>query len=274
MPTLGSANLSLVIREWTVMPIAHKRRFTTARFALYGKPLPRIEEAVRVGEAIRAAAMGCAKRLFGEGGIPRALSGHELGEDNRHGHAFWLPDPNERGEITHVVVHAPDGLGPDAIRVLTAMRTLRLGEGESLRLMLEGCGQARLFNEQTRLAGESALWRSVTPYLHPWHLKKPQMRSPEALHQAILEQLHREWHARGSGLPEIVDFCELPHVTFAGRHLRALHFRRFRRKHELVQPDRHGRLIELKFDAPVCGPLALGFGCHFGLGLFVSVPAA
>lgn len=244
---------------------------TTARFVVYGKPLPRIEDAVRIGEALRIATMGCAKQLLGEDRIPRELSGLELGRDNRHGHAFWLPDPNARGEITHLLVHAPDGLSLDAIRVLTALQTLRRDEGEPLRLMLEGCGQAQLLDRLTPLTGESIVWRSMTPYLHPWHLKKPQMRSPEALHQAILDQLRREWHARGPDQPEIVDFRELPHVPFKGRRRRALHYYRFRRKRGLSQPDGQGRLIELRFDAPVRGPLSLGFACHFGLGLFSPI---
>lgn len=244
---------------------------TTARFAVYGKPLPRVQDAVRLGEALRLAAMGRAKRLFGQDGIPGELSGHELGEGNRHGHAFWLPDPNEHGEVTHLLVHAPDGLGSDAIRVLTELRSLRRDEGEPLRLMLEGCGQAQLFGKLTALTGEATVWRSVTPYLHPWHLKKPQIRTPQALHQAILEQLRREWHARSPGLPEIVDCSELPDVDFNGRRLRALHYHRFRRKHGLRQPDTQGRLVELRFEAPVRGPLSLGFACHFGLGLFSPI---
>ena len=63
-------------------------RPTTARFALYGKPLPRIEDAVRIGEALRAVAMGQARRLLGSDNIPAELSGHDLPEGNRHGHAF------------------------------------------------------------------------------------------------------------------------------------------------------------------------------------------
>jgi len=243
-------------------------KLTTARFALYGKPLPRIEDAVRLGEALRSAAMGRAKRLFGDDRIPRELSGHQLGEGNRHGHAFWLPDPNQRGEITHMLVHAPGGLGPDAVRVLTELQALRRDEGEPLRLMLEGAGGAALFEKLTLLAGQSAVWHSVTPYLHPWHLKKPQMRSVPGLHDAILEQLRREWHARGPDRCRIVDFDEILAADFNGRRLRPLHFHRFRRKRGLTQPDPLGRLIELRFDAPVAGPLALGFGCHFGLGLF------
>lgn len=244
---------------------------TTARFALYGKPLPRIEDAVRIGELLRSAVMGCAKRLLGPGRVPRELSGHDLGADNKHAHAFWLPDPNARGEIAQLIVHAPAGLSDDSVRVLTAMETLHRKEGDALRVLLEGLGCEALFQKLTPLTGESKIWQSITPYLHPWHLKKPQMRSPEALHAAILEQLRREWKARGGDRAEIVDFKELPSVSFAGRQLRSLHFHRFRRKRDLVQPDTLGRLIELTFDAPVRGPVALGFGCHFGLGLFKAV---
>ncbi|MBI3371905.1 MAG: type I-U CRISPR-associated protein Cas5/Cas6 [Betaproteobacteria bacterium] len=242
---------------------------TTARFVLYGKPLPRIEDAVRIGEALRAAAMSRAKRLLGADALPALLSGHDLGEHNRHAHAFWLPDPNKRGEIEHVLVHAPGGLGPEAMRVLTTLQQIKRGEGEPLRLMLEGFGTASLFDRVTPLTGEGAVWRSVTPYLHPWHLKKPEMRTPEATAAAILGQLRREWHGRGTGLPEIMDIRELPSVQHGGRALRPLHFHRFRRKSGLVQPDTLGRVLELRFAQPIRGPLALGFACHFGLGLFV-----
>jgi len=241
---------------------------TTARFVLYGKPLPRIEDAVRIGEALRAAAMGCAKRVLDPDALPAILSGHDLGEHNRHAHAFWLPDPNKRGEIEQVLVHASGGFDPEAMRVLTALQQMNRGEGEPLRLMLEGFGTASLFDKVTRLTGESTVWRSATPYLRPWHLKKPEMRTPEATATAILGQLRREWHGRGTGTPEIMEIRELSSVQHGGRALRPLHFHRFRRKRGLVQPDTLGRLLELRFSAPVRGPLALGFACHFGLGLF------
>jgi CRISPR-associated protein Csb2 len=65
-----------------------------------------------------------------------------------------------------------------------------------------------------------------------------------------------------------MDIRELPAVQHGGRALRPLHFHRFRRKRGLVQPDTLGRVLELRFARPVRGPLALGFACHFGLGLF------
>jgi CRISPR-associated protein Csb2 len=241
---------------------------TTARYRIYGKPLPRIEDAVRVGETFRLAVMGCAKRLLGAESVPRELSGHDLPGDNRHEHAFWLADPDERGEVSHILVNIPGGIGSDASRVLTALQSVRYGDGDPLRVMLEGIGTTSMFRELTPLVRASTVWRSVTPYLHPWHVKKPQTRSPDALHDAILGQLRREWEARGPGLASIRTFREVPERDFGGRSLSAVRYHRIRRKRGLVQPDTLGRLIEIEFDAPVAGPVALGFGCHFGLGLF------
>ncbi|MGQ9897921.1 MAG: type I-G CRISPR-associated protein Csb2 [Acidobacteriota bacterium] len=245
-------------------------RPTTARFALYGKPLLRIEDAIRLGEAFRAATIGLAKRMFGENGVPSELSGHALPDGNFHGHAFWLPEPNANGELTHLLVHAPGGLSRDSIQVLATLKTIRYRDGEPLRAMIEGIGPAAMFQSVTPSAAVSTTWRSLTPWLHPWHLKKPDLRSPAALHQALLGQLRREWQARAPGLPEILDFSEIPHKDFGGRRLRPIHYHRFRSKRGLKQPDTLGRLIELHFDAPVQGPIALGFGCHFGLGLFTA----
>ena len=59
-------------------------------------------------------------------------------------------------------------------------------------------------------------------------------------------------------------------LTIKGRNRRPIHFYRFRSRRGLTQPDTLGRFVELTFKDPVPGPLALGFGCHFGLGLFRS----
>jgi CRISPR-associated protein Csb2 len=51
----------------------------------------------------------------------------------------------------------------------------------------------------------------------------------------------------------------------------SIYFHRFRTKRGLVQPDTRGSFWKLTFDQPIAGPLALGFGCHFGLGMFKPV---
>lgn len=246
-----------------------KSTATTARFALYGKPLPRIEDTVRIGEALRAAAMGMAKRLLGPESLPPELSGHDQDSGNCHGHAFWLPeDADDDGAIDHLLVHAPQGFGGDAIRVLTALQTLRRDAGEPLRLMLEGIGTSPMFDGVSAYARSAKVWRSVTPYLHPWHLKKPEQRSAGAVLSAVTEQLRREWALRGNAVTSIDSVTMLPDTVAGGRRLMSLHFHRFRRKRGLTQPDSLGRLLELRFSEPVRGPVVLGFGCHFGLGIF------
>jgi len=246
-----------------------KTAMTTARFALYGKPLPRIEDAIRIGEALRRAANIKANYVLPGKLLPPELSGHDLPEANRHGHAFWLPeDADDDGAIDHLLVHVPDYLTQDAVRLLTSLRALKRDEGEPLRLMLEGLGPASAFQTISRYTERACTWRSVTPYLYPWHLKKPELRDPDAAWAAIKQQLRKEWSMRGVELPEIEHIEELPETSAGGRKLRALRFHRFRSKRGLKQPDTHGRLLEIRFASAVQGPVALGFGCHFGLGMF------
>lgn len=223
---------------------------TTARYALYAKPQPRLTDAVRVGETLRMALMGRARQLFGDA-IPASISGHGLPDDNRHGHAFYLPEANPNGRIDHLVVHAPAGLDAQAQMALFELKTIRTREGTEWRVVLEGLGDTASFPTSSSL-GISATWRSVSPYLHPWHRKKG---------FGVPEQIARECRLRGLPEPASVELM-------LDAKPRALDFRRFRSKRSLRQPDRQGCFLKLTFDTPVQGPMALGFGCHFGLGLF------
>ena len=69
-----------------------------------------------------------------------------------------------------------------------------------------------------------------------------------------------------------IDIREMPvvHVGGAARH--ALHFHRFRSRGRERQHDTRGALLQVTFPVPVDGPLAMGYGSHFGLGLFVVQP--
>ncbi|MGF1547800.1 MAG: type I-U CRISPR-associated protein Csb2 [Thiotrichales bacterium] len=236
------------------------QRPTIARFILYGKPLPRIELALQVGEWARTAVLGRAKWSLGEDRIPSVLSGHGMADDNRHGHAFYLPeDADADGRIDHLLVYAPDGFGPDAVRTLAELSWLKDSDGQKLPVMLEGLGAPELFNNAVALCGVGTIWESVTPYLHPWHRKK---------NFGVLEQLQREFRERG--VP-----AELLNATALTTERRVLEFARYRRKRGLTQPDKRGGFFRLEFDRPVSGPMAFGFGCHFGLGLFrVASPDA
>ena len=60
---------------------------------------------------------------------------------------------------------------------------------------------------------------------------------------------------------------ELKSIAIGGTERRALHFHRFRSRGGERQPDTAGALLRIAFPRPLVGPLAIGFGSHFGLGL-------
>jgi CRISPR-associated protein Csb2 len=234
-------------------------RVAAVRLVLGGKPLPRIEDAVKIGELVRAAAIHHADRVSNGDGVPPVLSGHDLPAERPHGHAFYLPeDADGDGLIDHVLVHARDGLPRSAVVALGKIERLWERDGAEWKVAVEGIAPIGV-RLSSAYNGPSRVWRSVTPYLHPWYAKKG---------FGVREQIARECAARG--LPEPVHIALLPSFQVRGRERRPVHFYRFRSRGGARQPDTRGSFLELVFDEAVEGPLALGFGCHYGLGMFTS----
>ncbi len=237
---------------------AQPPRVTTIRYLLIGKPLPRVEDSLRIGELLRQAVMSHAKRQLGEHAIPPMFSGHGLPAGNRHRHAFYLPwDANGDGHIDRLLVHVPDGMGVAERRILERLQHIRSRDGGEWRVVLEGVGEAAAGGSLMACATE---WQSITPYLHPWYTKK---------RFGVREQICRECRERG--LPEPAALEPLEEIRVGSQMCRPVRFRRFRGKRGVTQPDRQGYFWRLAFPEPVAGPIALGFGCHFGLGLFAPV---
>jgi CRISPR-associated protein Csb2 len=244
------------LRPVRVIQEAERPAATTAQFILIGKPLPRVEDSLRIGELIRLAIMGQAKRQFGEDRVPSIFSGHDMPEGNRHQHAFYLPwDSDGDGCLDRVLVHVPHGMDDAQRRVLEKLHRIWSRDGGEWRLVLENTGDLEVGK---LLTGRSTTWQSITPYLHPWHAKK---------RFTIEDQIRRECQERGLPEPTMLEpFNEVD--VGRVRKRRAIHFHRFRTRRGLTQPDSLGSFWRLTFPEPVSGPLALGFACHFGLGLF------
>jgi CRISPR-associated protein Csb2 len=58
-------------------------------------------------------------------------------------------------------------------------------------------------------------------------------------------------------------------IEVSGRSLRCIRFQRERKHGNGSRGDTLGYSFRLVFPQPVIGPLAFGYGAHFGLGLFV-----
>lgn len=231
-------------------------RATSVCFLLSGKPLPRVEDSLRIGELVRLALISRAGRLLGADNVPPVISGHDLPNGNRHEHAFFLPfDSDGDGRLDRVLIHAPAGFDGQMNRVIESLNRIWQRDGGEWRLILESIGGAEV---APKLAEKADVWASVTPYLHPWYRKK---------RFSVEDQIRRECELRG--LPPIRELEEVSRVQVArGREVTTVQFHRFRGKRGMRQPDRNGSFWRLRFAEPVAGPIALGFACHFGLGLF------
>jgi CRISPR-associated protein Csb2 len=213
-----------------------------------------MEDAVKIGELTRVALMYLAEKHLGV--VPELLSGHDLPKTNRHQHAFFLPESNVQGRIDHLLVHAPGGFKGFELRALQKLQRLFTRDGSEWQVLYEGAGSHDAFAEVSSYVGAGVTWKSVTPYLRPWHIKK---------NFSVVEQIRRECCLRG--LPEPTEIRLIREVLVGNVPRRPVHFHRFRTKRGLTQPDTGGSLVDLVFPKPVVGPLALGFGCHFGLGM-------
>ena len=256
-----------------------RSRFSVARYLLAGRPQPRIEDAVKIGELMRLAALS---RFGWENGRPQApsvISGR--GPDNRplrdgrHSHAFWLPeDADGDGWIDHISVYAEEGFDAEVREKLDRLTRLWVGKKDSggevgseetghqeWRLALEGFGRPEDFADTSRLFGCSAEWVSVTPFLAAGHLKK-------AGYEGEVNRLWKRRDSASGSSTGSIQVSLLPYIEVHGTRRQPVHFHRFRSRGREQQFDAQGALLRLSFPEPIEGPLALGYACHFGLGMF------
>jgi len=174
------------------------------------------------------------------------------------------------GRLDHIIVYAPMGLG-DAAQwaIRTLRRTWTKGGIGDLQLALAGSGDIdmlRLLSEplDQRIAellgprGGSRSWVSVTPFVPPRFLK------PRGAN-TLIGQVNAELASRGRPLVEQWD--ELPRTA---ETLALRHFARRRQRSGAPPPVDVGYALRLRFAEPIVGPLTLGYGSHFGLGLFIA----
>ena len=105
----------------------------------------------------------------------------------------------------------------------------------------------------------ASVWISETPFVPPRFMKRTGRNSLEGQVQAELES---------RGLPQAKTTLVLDaRANERARRLR--HFVRTRRTGPQPPAD-VGFALRLEFAGPLSGPLALGYGSHFGLGLFAA----
>jgi CRISPR-associated protein Csb2 len=206
---------------------------------------------------------GTCPELTGKDGQGRRL---------RHGHrhAHFIPlslDPRNRGRVDHVLVHAPMGLGRVAQRALRHLQKTWAKGIDDIAVTLVGLGSISCFRTIGGVSipelGRSTIWESCTPFTPPRYLKP---RGKDSLDGQVRAELRRR------GLPDLLAAPVVTHPSERGpagfRARRFRHFVRTRQNSPAPGPPAGVFHLRLTFVTPIEGPLCLGWGSHFGLGLF------
>ena len=250
------------------------------RFALGGRVLPMTFDTLRWGELARR----CAMSQYGRGNrgaVSQSLSGKDASGIplQGHGHAFYLPtDEDGDGRLDHLTVWAPAGLTAEEFRAVVSVQTLNPGgQREPAQLAYLAHGAVDDFTGVSPLFDIAKSWQSLTPYVLPRHIKfrgprdengrKSMVDSPE-------EQIAREASLRYPGGPGLVRVeshkSRMPIKPM--REGQSGGFRPF----DFFKDKKGGGStgggvfnFTIEFQNPVSGPIALGFACHQGLGVFI-----
>jgi CRISPR-associated protein Csb2 len=250
-----------------VVPSSRRKpsvRPTVARFAIRSAVLPRLHEALALGERLRMSAMSQSRKVSGQ--ARPVLSGH--GELANHQHAMYLstaddPTNAERGSIDHVLITARAGFDEEEIIALQRLRWVWGRGGHDIELVLTELGQAADIGGTkppcSAVLAESRIWESVTPFVPTRHPKTVRGVAVETVRDQLCRGCEQLLGVRPVDVQPVGD--------------RAM-WSRFRRRRISGGGSRGPDMAcgaRLVFEQPVRGPIALGYGAHFGLGTFVGV---
>lgn len=194
--------------------------------------------------------------------------GRPLTHGHRHAHILPL-DLDGNHHIDHFLIYAPMKLGDLAQKAIRNVeRTWTKGGSDAMQIAVVGSGsrsdllniRAPLNAQIARLISPARIWTSLTPFVPPRFLKQ---RGKDTL----LGQINAELASRA--MYATVESVEILNWNDVDGRLR--HFVRRRRGRGAQAPVDMGLALRLTFTIPLKGPLALGYGSHFGLGLFGSL---
>jgi CRISPR-associated protein Csb2 len=245
-------------------------RPTVARFAIQSAVLPRITRALSVAERVHQALLA----RFPNGSAPELFAGRDKNGKplSGHHHAFIFCEPNgPRDAITHISVFAAAGFDAPARRALEALEKVWGHGGHDLQLVLLGFGEPNTF-EDAQLFRGGKVWRSLTPFISTRHPKthrdgRPKLDSAGWPIGSPAHDLRRLIAEVGLPAPEKLEI--LPEIAVNSRTLNPLEFQTERRHGNGARAHQPPSAFQITFAKPVNGPLAFGYGAHFGLGLFV-----
>ncbi|MEM4058643.1 MAG: type I-U CRISPR-associated protein Csb2 [Thermoplasmata archaeon] len=231
-------------------------------FALDSKILPLVTETISLSEKVHVKLMGIHKKLIDESlSVSSKFSGRNpdgtfmLG----HKHIYILPlDKNEDGRIDHVLIKCIEPFDNSELLAIDNLKSIwQSGGRPDIQFVPIQWGVL----EDITICEKVTVFKSVTPFVPTRHYRKGRGDYDLWLENEIRHE------AKNHNLPEPVEIKRLDKAMKKGLSFYWLEFKR-NRKRDIA---RNGYGFELKFSEPVIGPFSIGYGAHFGLGLFMPI---
>ncbi len=235
-----------------------------------GTVRPLLKRALPLMEVLHATAVQKATKQLNFGNLQELTGKDDWGLPLRgHRHAHYLPlSLFGHEKIDHVLVWCRDGFTEAALKSLSAIRWAYSKGITDLSINMAGMGDARTILTQSslsrkirshlmRVLGGSTEWESCTPLVLRKYLHKRGKKTAEG-------QIREELVQRGFDEPTEVRLWSTE--TMVARKLKGFVLRRSDSKQQPPSASSWGASIT--FEKPQIGPIVLGYGSHFGLGLF------
>jgi CRISPR-associated protein Csb2 len=229
-------------------------------YAIESKVMPCVTSTLEISERFRRKLMGIHKKISGD---PRKVSQKFSGKNTDgnplqgHRHLYILPqDQDGDGILDHILAVCKEPLDLEEQLALDRMTFIRQPDGKpDIRMIPVQWGKiGDLKGTEPRTC-----FTSATPFLPPRHYRKGR----GDFMKWITGEVSKE--AENHCLPKPISITPVSKLESRHRDFRWLEFRRSRKG----ESSQIGYGFSLVFPEPVAGPIALGYGAHFGLGLFV-----
>lgn len=237
--------------------------FSLASNTERGDVLPIAARTLRVAELFHRAVV---RNACGEDNVrdaPDQLTGMQNQEkrlDHDHVHYFPLC-LSHKSRIDHVLAYCPTNFSAESEEALRALRFLYDAKTKvSLLVSLVSSGDQQRLLGQPKLAvlRSATHFTSLTPFVCPRFAKKSGKNTVEG-------QIRAELADRNFPDPTSVELWD----ASAARDARFFLYER--RRYLKPPPSGYPLGVTLTFAKPASGPIAIGYGSHFGLGLFTAV---
>ena len=200
-----------------------------------------------------------------EGWVESFVAGHRREGENEHKQFSYIPLPSIGHEhadamIRRVMITAPFGCEAELRHLADQLDGVQLQpEGGGERPALVPLGADGVIRQYL---GPSTTWASVTPVILPGHDDHKPAKTVKLIEKALLHSgIEQSCQFTWSALPNFKN-CLTAHKDGerSATYFRPDHLKPLTAVH-----------IRITFEHPVAGPLSIGAGRHYGLGVLVAI---